>query len=160
MTKRGKYSAIDIARYVVNYSWQIKSPISNLKLQKLLYFIQGNFLRNLARPCFYENIEAWKFGPVVPEVYREFRVYGSNDIPRVENYDYFQSDKYRPIKKHFDINLLEEEEQLINDVIDACANYSSSYLVELTHNQSPWIDSYNGYRSIISLQSMEEYFCD
>lgn len=156
----GKYSALDIARYIINYSIDIGKPVSNLKLQKLLYFVQGNFLRILKKPCFYENIEAWKYGPVVPNVYSEFKMYGSNDIPKILNYNYFEKNKYRSIKKKFLFNLPENEKEIVNGVVIACADFSSSYLVTLTHNQSPWKNSFHGYPTIITLKEMRDYFCD
>ena len=48
----GKYAVLDVARYAINYSWEINSPISNLKLQKILYLIQANFLRSFNRALF------------------------------------------------------------------------------------------------------------
>ena len=63
------YSVLDVAKYVIFYSNEKKYDISNLKLQKILYFIQAEFLVSENEPCFYEEIEAWNFGPVVPEVY-------------------------------------------------------------------------------------------
>ena len=46
------YKAMDIAQYVVNYSIEKDNPVSNLKLQKLLYYIQDAFLVEKGEPCF------------------------------------------------------------------------------------------------------------
>ena len=61
------YNVLDICRYVIKYSNEKKYGVSNLKLQKLLYFIQAYFIikNNDNAPCFKEKIEAWNFGPVV-----------------------------------------------------------------------------------------------
>ena len=67
------YSAVDVARYIIWYCKRQGYSISNLKLQKILYFVQAEFLVNTGKPCFSEEIEAWDFGPVVPEVYHEFK---------------------------------------------------------------------------------------
>ena len=77
------YKVLDIARYIINYSNEQQYGISNLKLQKLLYFVQAEFLAftEKKQPCFQEEIEAWGFGPVVPGVYKEFRQYGSSNSP-------------------------------------------------------------------------------
>lgn len=54
------YNVIDIAKYVINKSIEMEAPpISNLKLQKILYFIQGEFLSVLRKPAFLEEIQAW-----------------------------------------------------------------------------------------------------
>ena len=55
------YRALDVAEYVIRKANAIDDPISNLKLQKILYFIQAEFLITKNRPCFREEIEAWGF---------------------------------------------------------------------------------------------------
>lgn len=75
------YDAVGIAYYILKYSRkELNQGISNLKLQKILYFIQAEFLVKKDEPCFEEIIEAWDFGPVIPAVYQEFKVFGSNNI--------------------------------------------------------------------------------
>ena len=59
--------ALDVAKYMVTKCVQDKCPISNLQVQKILYFIQKDFLQN-GSEAFSDDIEAWQFGPVVPEV--------------------------------------------------------------------------------------------
>ena len=49
-------------------------------MQKILYFIQAEFLVSENEPCFYEEIEAWNFGPVVPEVYHVYKIFGGSNI--------------------------------------------------------------------------------
>ena len=63
------YNVLDISRYIINYSNVKDYGISNLKLQKILYFVQAYFLIETGSPCFKEKIEAWDFGPVVPKAY-------------------------------------------------------------------------------------------
>ena len=67
-----KYRVDTIANYVIRYSNKHNLDVSNLKLQKILYFIQAQFLVNHDRPCFGAKIEAWSFGPVVPTIYNEY----------------------------------------------------------------------------------------
>ena len=76
------HSALDVARYIINYSNKKDYHISNLKLQKLLYFTQAYYLAftDSHKPCFPERIEAWNFGPVVPEVYH-FHIIFQTDFP-------------------------------------------------------------------------------
>ena len=75
------YSALVVARYIIKRCNELNRPISNLKLQKLLYFVQAEFLVGEGSACFPEEIEAWDFGPVVPEVYHRYKAYGSASIP-------------------------------------------------------------------------------
>lgn len=69
-------SALTVAKYIVNRCVKSGTPISNLQLQKILYFVQMAFLKKLDNPCFSDDIEAWQFGPVVPVVYYHFCGFG------------------------------------------------------------------------------------
>lgn len=74
------YSALEIAKYIVLKCINDKHPISNLQLQKILYYIQKNFLQSKNERAFADDIEAWQFGPVVPNVYYHFCAFGSMSI--------------------------------------------------------------------------------
>lgn len=75
-----QYSALEIARYIINKCTVENSPISNLQLQKILYFLQKEYLVNKDRVLFSDEIQAWQFGPVVPEVYYQYCGFGSMAI--------------------------------------------------------------------------------
>ena len=54
------YKVLDVCKYVIDYSNEKEYGISNLKLQKILYFIQAYFLiKQPSRCCFDDKIEAW-----------------------------------------------------------------------------------------------------
>lgn len=72
-------TAMGLAKYVVDKCIEDSEPISNLQLQKILYYIQRNFLKR-GDPAFDDDIEAWQFGPVVPEVYYNFCGFGAMPI--------------------------------------------------------------------------------
>lgn len=144
---RAPYSALVVAELVINYCNENQIVISNLKLQKMLYFIQADFLVNTRTPCFDEEIEAWNFGPVVPEVYIEYKSYGSSNIPH-------QNDRYAGI-------ISVSDQRRIMTMVDKCKMYSTSALVEITHRQDPWRDAFEPYRSnIITKDSIRKYFSD
>lgn len=141
-------NAIAVSRYVIQYCKAHNYSISNLKLQKILYFIQAEFLVSLGRPCFPEEIHAWDFGPVVPEVYREYKMFGASEIPRF---------LVTP-----QLNFTKKEKKLIDDMIDASAKYSANTLVEITHSQDPWKNAYykKGQNSVISNKSIKKFFME
>lgn len=72
-------SALDVAKYVITYCNQRYNGINNLQLQKVLYFLQEEYLLE-GKALFYDKIEAWVFGPVVPNVYYQFCGFGANEI--------------------------------------------------------------------------------
>ena len=142
------YKALDIA-YKLIYTAQEDEPnggerLTNLKLQKLLYYQQGYHLAVFGTPLFDEDIEAWMYGPVVPCVYDEFSNSGSNALP---------------ITTSNVIRLNEEEEILFNQVYRAYRDFSAIGLMNRTHNEQPWQQALPHDRgTIISHESMKSYF--
>ena len=159
------YRVLDVCRYIINYSNREDYGVSNLKLQKLLYFIQVYFLMNSENhePCFSEKIEAWDFGPVVPVAYHEYKQYGSTDIPPVESYiDFDVDDPWSASMEEYNEDcILDEDKDLINAVITKLADFSATDLVTITHNQAPWKDAYVQYENNeITISSMRKYFSE
>lgn len=142
------YKALDIAKYVIWYCNHKHLGISNLKLQKMLYFIQAEFLVELDYPCFEDQIQAWDFGPVVPSVYHEYKIFGNSNIP------YMSSDIPR-------IGLLLFEEKHIKEIVAECSKYSASQLVDMTHRQTPWIEAYKKRENNeITNSEIKDFFTD
>lgn len=89
-----KRSAKDVAQYIVNYHIEAEAPITNMKLQKLLYLVWVQHYRKTGRYLFDDEIVAWPLGPVVPSVYYDYSPYGADmifrhrlvEIPWVEAY--------------------------------------------------------------------------
>lgn len=79
------YKAIDIAKKLIKMADDDIANggdnITNLKLQKLLYYQQGYHLAAFDTPLFDESVEAWIYGPVVPVVYDYFQPYGATSLP-------------------------------------------------------------------------------
>ncbi len=155
------YDVLDVSRYVINYSNEKGYGISNLKLQKILYFIQAFFLVNKDQPCFKDEIEAWDFGPVVRNVYKEYKRYGGSVIPTIKTYIECQDDDFWSSKvKNYDDTLInEDDKELIKDVVDAFRDFSASDLVRITHKQTPWKEAYAEKKNgKITIKAMREYF--
>lgn len=155
------YKVLDVCRHVINYSNEKDYGISNLKLQKILYFIQAFFLVSTPEQCFAERIEAWDFGPVVPEAYREYKQFGSGDIPSVSYIINFDEDDIweSKVTKYTDNILSEEDKSRIESVVDKFADYSATDLVSITHAQKPWKNAYQrGQNNEITVKAIKEYF--
>lgn len=155
------YNVLDVCRHVINYSNNQDYGISNLKLQKVLYFIQAYFLISTPEACFAEQIEAWDFGPVVPEAYHEYKQYGSGDIPYITSYIQFdEEDIWNSASIDFSDNIIsDDDKKLIDMVVDKFSEYSATDLVTLTHRQAPWKDAYvRGMNNAIKNESIKEYF--
>lgn len=60
--------------------------ITNMKLNKLLFFAQAASLQRFGKPLFDTPLEAWKYGPVVKDVYRTFKGYQRDSITKSPNH--------------------------------------------------------------------------
>jgi uncharacterized phage-associated protein len=135
--------AVEVAKYVINKCNELGRPISNLQLQKILYYIQGIFLGVTGNGVFNEEIEAWQYGPVVPEVYYKFNVYASSEITK---------------KYDVDLEFEEEEQSIIDMIIEEKSKLSAWQLVSDTHNEMPWLDTYKGNNKVIDNRLIADYF--
>ncbi len=142
------YKALDIA-YKLIYIAQEDEPnggerLTNLKLQKLLYYQQGYHLAVFGTPLFDDQVEAWMYGPVVPCVYDKFSSSGSNTLPVISS----------------DVVILDEDEEILfNQVYQAYREFSAIGLMNRTHNEQPWKEATPHDRgTIISNESMKSYF--
>lgn len=98
------YSALEIAKYVINKCTIEAHPVSNLQLQKILYFLQRDYLQKDSVVLFSDNIQAWQFGPVVSEVYYQYCGFGSMGITMKYESEVDEADKAR-------IDLIVEEKR-------------------------------------------------
>jgi uncharacterized phage-associated protein len=87
------YSALDIANYFLFKAAKDEELLSNLKLQKLLYYAQGIHLAYNGTPLFKDIIKAWNYGPVVPGLYKSYKKYGAGAIPPDESFNPKNIDK-------------------------------------------------------------------
>ena len=137
------YDAMDIARYVINTAIDKGKPVSNLKLQKILYYIQAAFLVETGDPCFSDEIERWRHGPVVVDVYNQFRKFIGCDITEkqleYEKLEYDSKFNVKSVTKKFELDKIEENDrELIKKVLDGLLHKSAWSLVDRTHNEDPW----------------------
>lgn len=139
-------TSLDVANYFLSLADEEAGDlISNLKLQKLVYYAQGFHLAMFERPLFLEPIEAWTHGPVVPSLYQEFKEYGSGAVP--------QPSKERTV--HFS----KDTHDLLDEVYNVYGQYDAWKLRNLTHEDPPWRDTYRLRPSgTIPHAAMQEYF--
>lgn len=132
----------DVAKYFLSLvDEESGDSISNLKLQKMVYYAQGYNLAIHDRPLFHEPIEAWVHGPVVPELYRSFKQHGSEPIP-------FASANLN--------KFMAEEIELLDEMWDMFGQFSATKLRNMTHSEIPWKKTPTG--EVIPRELMKEYF--
>ena len=98
--------------------------ISNLKLQKLLYYAQGYHLALFDKPLFSDNIEAWTHGPVVPFIYRKYRDNKGEGLRASQPFD--------------SKSLTKDVRDLLDEVYKVYGQFSAWKLRNMTHDEAPW----------------------
>ena len=116
--------------------------MSNLKLQKLVYYAQGLHLALHGKPLFSEPIEAWVHGPVSPTLYRRFKAFSSGAITEEPAVDL---SRFSPV-----------EIELLAEVYQVYGQFSAFKLREMTHGETPWMDTPKG--EVIGHDVMAEFF--
>jgi len=122
-------NVFDVADYFIElFGQELGSDITNLKLNKLLYYAQGHCLATTSQPLFQDAIEAWEYGPVVPAIYQRYNVCGKHPIEAQG--------------KCVNHALTEKERSLLLDVACEMGRFSASYLFGKTHEVgTPWFQT-------------------
>lgn len=154
-----KYSALEVACYIVNYCNEKNYNITHLRVEKILYFIQLYYLKKEKTTCFWEDIEAWSFGPVVPEVYHQFKQYCSFLIDPIKEYWDLSKGIWNVQRKKYVSCISQRDQENINSVIDMCEQYSTTELTTITKNQTPWINTYYRNKKVITISLLKD-FCE
>lgn len=146
---KSPYTAENVAKYLIYLASQAfvgdnkeHEGITNLKLQKVLYFAQAYYLSKLGKPLFSDKIEAWEYGPVVPSIYHKFKSEGSNPI----------------ICEKDRSSISDEDKEILKRVWGTFGGYSASKLVDIAHAHAPWKEASETPSKIISHKSIKEYY--
>ena len=139
---------------VIAYIFSALHEVTPLTLQKLLYYIQGNYAAIYDKPLFDAPCEAWVHGPVYRNVYNLFRDFKYNPI---------DDDRFVPLKESA-LPLTPEAKEVVDRVLDTFGMYSGKVLESITHKEGPWLDARKGFlpdetsHAEISLDAMKAYF--
>lgn len=114
--------------------------ITPLKLQKLLYYIQGLALHVYGKVAFENKICAWAYGPVVEEIYHKYKINGKEPIST--------PDKVEKVSEGL--------EKIIEIVIKSYGKYDAGSLIDLTHQETPWKETEKNCE--IKHELIREYF--
>lgn len=126
-------------KYKISDNCGTAEYITPLKLQKLLYYIQGLALRIYDKPAFYDNIEKWSYGPVVEKIYHKYKK-GRAPILTPEH----------------SLEVSPGTKKIIQLVVSSYGKLEAGSLVDLTHDETPWLEASNDQN--ISEKKIKEYF--
>ena len=123
--KKGLIKATDLAKYIINTSYR---GLSNLELQKTIYFVELDYRKRTGQRLIDNDFKAWRYGPVVPDVYEEYRHYGSRYIEEADMPD---------IPHGIDT-------KVIDMTVNRCSDRKSWELVEESHrSDGAWQKSFD-----------------
>lgn len=140
------YKAKDIAKWFLNknriqMNFEDSEYITNLKLQKLLYYAQGFYLAKKDAPLFNDDFLAWEHGPVIRKIYDEYKKNGSDGIK-------FEED--------FNLEIDKETERVLEEVYERYGQYAAWKLRNMTHEETPWQTTPRN--EIITKQKIKDFF--
>ena len=141
-------TANGVANFLLRYVQEKGDLITNLKLQKLVYYAQAWYLALYDEPLFDDHFEAWVHGPVQPQLYRRFKKYRWN----------YRSEHPK------DPKLQEDVVEHLKEVFDVYSRYSAYELELIGHRERPWKEVREGLNKSqrsskeITQESMMEYY--
>lgn len=125
--------AVDVAAEMVRYADSLGQPLTHMQLQKLVYIAHGISLAKYDSPLLDEEVDAWKYGPVIDPLYQVLKPFGSGVVK---------------VKKGTSTSgLTEDQVTLIKEVVDKFKELDGIQLSTLTHQpDSPWYRVWNNGR--------------
>jgi uncharacterized phage-associated protein len=140
-------TASHLAKHLIAAFAARGEPITNLKLQKLLYYSQAWSLALSGKSLFTDRIEAWVHGPVVPSVFREYREF-----------------KWSPLVADCDQPAHGDVIRHVDRVLAVYGKFDASQLERMTHNEDPWRNARTGLAADeasnreITAEAMRKYY--
>lgn len=148
VTSTPPYDPRSVANLLLDLAAGQGIPITNLALQKLLYFAHGHFLIRTRRPLMSGSFEAWNYGPVHPAVYREFKSLGAKPIEARAVARDVMTGALKPLPP---IDDNEVKQQLLS-VLSSYGHLSPGRLVDISHApRGPWATVVNKAKTSVSL---------
>lgn len=125
------YSVKELANWVLDYADRMSVHLSNMSLNKLVYFAYEFGLKEKSRKLTGAKIEAWEHGPVFREVYSSFKGFGADAI------------RSRASRYNLDSNAVEivvpalapEDEQIMIEALEPLIRLPAYVLRELSHDE-------------------------
>jgi uncharacterized phage-associated protein len=145
-------SITDVAKYLVEsfpkYFVKDNGDLETTKLQKVSYYCQGWHLAWTDEALFKEDFQAWKFGPVQKELFELLKDGGRKPSAL----------------SHSSGTLSDSEKESVNVVVETYGKLTKEKLVELVHNETPWLntrkglDPLDGSDKVIAKSNIGDYF--
>lgn len=142
-------NCLDVARYFIIRAYEDgrEAEMTNMKVQKLLYYTQSLYLALHDDPLFDAEIQAWRYGPVCPPAYTFYSKFEAEQLPIPDG--------------NFLSDISQETKKLLEEVWEYFGEYHAYQLSGMTHLEFPWKKARKGLppdassREPISLEDMK-----
>ncbi len=157
------YRAASIANEFLDLSSQAGRTITQIEIQKLVYFAHGWNLALKEQPLIGEFIEAWQYGPVVRTLYDAFKRFGGDPITdKASVWKMTAAGKVTCDTPSIQSDVMAEDtyaRALVHIVWQKYGSLAPFKLVEITHLPgSPWSQAYSEKKTYIPNESIQAYF--
>jgi len=127
---------LNVARYFIVRAYEdgIEAEMTNMKVQKLLYYAQSLHLALYNEPLFDEEIQAWRYGPVCPPAYRFYNEFEAKQLP-IPSKDVL-------------LQIPDEKRELLEEIWGYFGGYHAYRLSDMTHLEFPWKKARKGLPSV------------
>lgn len=153
-SQKVSYSSFQIANHFIKKAGETGSELTPMKLMKLVYLGHGWHLGVTGKPLISERVQAWKYGPVIPNLYHQYKDFGRGQIgPSALT----------------DVDPVTDPEtiQFLDVIWDIYAKFSGGQLSTLTHEKdSPWWKTWNDHGgsekkgAIIPEDSIRDFYAE
>lgn len=129
------YNPLTVANFFIEAAEREGRRLTPMQIIKLVYIAHGFSLALLRRPLLNESVEAWRYGPVVPSLYRRLKKFGSKEVDEVLPPAFFglRAEQLDPA-----------DEKLLSAVFGKYGNLNGIQLSHLTHRKgTPWYESFS-----------------
>lgn len=140
-------NAIQVADYILKKASAANDTVTPMQLLKIVYLCHGWMLGLYGRQLISDEIEAWRYGPVIRDLYQKVKDFRSNAV----------SGPLCKTAPEFDAL----EKSIMDQVYAGYGQYSGPALSRLTHLEgSPWHKTWTlcGQNAIISNDMIEDYY--
>ena len=144
------YNCFDIAKYFVKLSNKEGVRIDTMKLLKLTYIAHGWYLGFKGKPLFHNEVEAWKYGAVIPDLYHVIKIYGEGNVSAFLLSHYAKTE------------LKDKDKDFLKIIWNNYKKFTGFELSDKTHEEgTPWADTWEeSTRKLIPNKLIKRYYTE
>lgn len=143
------YNCFDIAKQFLKFANEEGRGLEPMKLLKLTYIAHGWYLGFYDKPLIKNSVQAWKYGPVIPELYHVTKRFGSRNVD------------LETIELYSDNKLSESDQNFVKAIWNTYKAFSGLDLSSMTHvKDTPWDESFDSYQyhTVISNDVIKDHY--